>query len=113
MAKFTVGDPARVAGHFPLAPMVPASLLVGHGFAAIGLFADGDSRLAAGYTVLAYKGGCERTPWLAEQARPNFSQAPCADGAAGLRQVRLCCGSARPVIGPHLRLSEHGLRPSG
>ncbi len=70
VAKFTVGDPARVAGHFPSAHMVPASLLVGHGFAAIGLFADGDPRLAAGYTVRAYKGGCERTPWLAEQVSP-------------------------------------------
>ncbi len=50
--------------------MVPASLLVGHGFHAIGLFADADARLAAGYTVLTYKGGCERTPWLAEQVIP-------------------------------------------
>lgn len=73
IAKFTVGDPARVAGHFPAAPMAPASLLVGHGFEAIGLFADADSRLRAGYTVLTYKGGCERTPWLAEQVRnPGF-----------------------------------------
>ncbi|KAK9827597.1 hypothetical protein WJX81_002191 [Elliptochloris bilobata] len=68
VAKFTVGDPTRVAGHFPTAPMAPASLLVGHGFETIALFADADARLAAGYTVLTYKGGCERTPWLAEQA---------------------------------------------
>ncbi len=68
VAKFTIGDPARVAGHFPDAPMAPASLLVGHGFETIGLFADADARLAAGYTVLSYKGGCERTPWLNEQA---------------------------------------------
>ena len=70
IAKFMVGDPARVAGHFPAAPMAPASLLVGHGFEAIRLFADADARLGAGYTVLTYKGGCERTPWLAEQVRP-------------------------------------------
>ena len=67
VAKFTIGDPTRVAGHFPDAPMAPASLLVGHGFETIALFADADARLAAGYTVLSYKGGCERTPWLNEQ----------------------------------------------
>ena len=76
-AKFAVCDPARVAGHFPAAPMVPASLLVGHGFHAIGLFADADARLAAGYTVLTYKGGCERTPWLAEQVIPYPSLLSC------------------------------------
>jgi hypothetical protein len=92
VAKFTVGDPARVAGHFPAAPMVPASLLVGHGFAAIGLFADGDPRLAAGYTVRAYKGGCERTPWLAEQVRPARAQ-PMRGMCAGARwcHTRLAC----------------------
>lgn len=69
VAKFTIGDPTRVAGHFPDAPMAPASLLVGHGFETIALFADADARLAAGYTVLSYKGGCERTPWLNEQVQ--------------------------------------------
>ncbi|KAK9845443.1 hypothetical protein WJX81_006533 [Elliptochloris bilobata] len=67
-AKFTIGDPTRVAGHFPDAPMTPASLLVGHGFETIALFADADMRLAAGYTVLSYKVGCKRMPWLNEQA---------------------------------------------
>ena len=69
MAKFTIGDPRRVAGHFPNAPMAPASLLVGHGFKTIAMFADADARLAAGYTVLSYKGGCERTRWLDEEVQ--------------------------------------------
>ena len=69
MAKFTIGDPRRVAGHFPNAPMAPASLLVGHGFETIAMFADADARLAAGYTVLSYKGGCERTRWLDEEVQ--------------------------------------------